>query len=352
MSTRVDAALVRLATSAPAGADPSPEVNADASPAGASSGDGSAPASADTPNRSPGTPGDGSSPAGAPNVHDELRAKLEADKNRRLTKRERYTARREREAAEAERKKAEEASREAEAKRAKWANIGKDTPILDVLREAGRDPNEVFELMKAEALKAGTPEARIEALTKLYDGKFADLEKLLKEERDARAEEKKRHESEAKAARFESDFRRAMELTTYEPLLDEYQPKELFRIADALHKNPAYVAEQAEALEVDLTESTGKIYIQDILNVMLAKQAESRAYQEQRRKKKAAPPEETPVAETPPPKAKRLTVNGAEERKAGSTIGNDLASGRGGVVDRTGETRKQRLDRMIKEGKG
>ena len=256
--------------------------------------------------------------------------------------------------AEADQKAAEDARKEAENAAAKWKNLGKDAPIMDVLKEAGHDPHKVFEMMKTEALKAGTPEAQLAALQKANDARFEALAKELKAEREAREAVERRAHEEAELRGRQNEFVTTLKDPGITPLLEEYDPPQLWGIASSLYAKPDVVRAHAEALGVDLTSDEGGVSMIDVLSVMRATQAAHQAKVEQRRKQSAAP-QASQVAPKQAPAA-RPTVNGAEERKAGTTIGNALATERGSAGDGFGDevtpdgrASKKRLDRLIKK---
>ena len=311
---------------------------------GASAAD-SAPADASTPSDLDTAPGGEAEPAspGATNApsESELRAKLERDREKRALAAERKRAREDREAAEAARK-------EAEAVREKWAKLGKDGSILERVKEAGANPREVFEQMRDEALKAGTPEARIEAIEKAYAARFEAMEAQLKAERDAR-EQARMAATEAERERiFDGQFGRAVQHEAFAPLLEEYDPEDLYPIVRQMRDNPDVLFDAAERLGVDLgidlTDPEAQYNIGHIFQVLTAQQAAHQA-KRQRRTKRAAP---TESQSEQPTEAKRPTVNGTEARNAGSTIGNDLAaSSAGAPPDLSNEDHKARLKRLI-----
>jgi hypothetical protein len=291
-------------------------------------------------------------PSGADSTHAELEAKLQADRDRRALKRERQRAKEERERAAREREAAEAARKEGETHRDTWAKAGKDRPILDILKEAGREPREVFEVMKAEALKAGTPEARIEALDKAWEAKFNALEETLTSERTQREEREKQIAEQQAAHAFASDFQRGMQDDKFAPLLEEYDAPILFQMARTLRDDPPRLFHWAKHLGVSLTHDDGGFTMTDILSVMTAQQAQHQTKREQRRNQQAAPQTPSPPGQQPA-SARTHTVNGTAARNAGTTIGNQLAAAR--AADATPparETREQRLKRLSEKYPG
>lgn len=257
--------------------------------------------------------------------HDELRAKLDVDRARTRAKLLKKQAAAERE--EATKKKAD-----ADAELAKWKALGKDQKWLDAIKAAGHDPRVVYEEMRQEALKAGTPEARFEALEKKHADEMAELRAELKKRDDREAErEKQREEAQKKAqaaehARlFEADFNQALRVKEFAPLLEEYEPEQLLGLATKLFDNPKTIFDHAKSLNVALTAKDGTFTMQDIFRVMRATQAAHHAKMQRRNQSAAPQTREAPVTQEPEAKP---TVNGTAERKAGSptTIGNDLAT--------------------------
>lgn len=328
---KIQAVTAKLEASS-AEANPAPEVDSAAPPDGSASGAGSAPAEG--------------SPAPAKTIdHDELAAKLQADRDRRAARQARKQAEEDRKQAEADRKAAAE-------EKAKLAAIGKDKPWKEALTEMGRDPSQVWEEMRKEALTAGTPEAMIEQMGRKFTAdlqaereKREAIEKQLEDERKQRDEEKTAAEQRAEAATFERDFQRGLGEEKYAPLLDEYEPQQLFRLAHGLYKAPENLYAWADHLQVPLTDPNGQFTMVDILNVMTALQARHRGYQEQRRNKNAAP--QSQPGQEKPAEAKKPTVNGTAARNAGSTLGNQLAATRAtDAAPPPRENREQRIKRL------
>lgn len=332
-------AKLEAADAAAAGAEPAPDANAVAPQHGDASGAGSVPA--DATGGTGGQSGAGPSPAGA-TTHDVLEAKLAADRNRRLTKGEKRAARLEREKQQQITAKLEADQKEAAASKEQWKNLGKGKSWLETLKEAGRDPRQVFEEMRTEALKAGTPEARIEAMEKAVLQFQESTEKALKEERDERQREREAAQRERQQAIFVDDFRQGIARPEFAPLLDEYEPPQLLRFCEQLRQTPDYLMQEAKKLGVRLTGDDGTFNMIDILSVMKASVDAVIARREQRRTQSAAPPSST-AAPTQAPAATKPTVNGTAARTAGNTIGNDLAASRASEAEQLkGMTREQR----------
>lgn len=330
-----------------AGAEPSAEAAGEASQEnGATSAEGSASADASTPDAAAAPseqPGAASPEAPIqPPDEAELRAKLERDRERREAKAAIRRAKEEAQRrAELERQLKERDEREAARKSKTW---------LERLKEEGEDPRKAYEALRDEALKAGTPEAQIEQLTKAFESKLTAVEAQLKAEREAR-ETREKQIAEAEQERvFGEQFQRALSMDAFKPLLEEYEPEDLFPIVRGMRDNPEALFAHAERLGVDLgidlTDPDASFNMGHIFQVLRAQQAAHEA-KKQRRNQSAAPHQSQPA---PPAEAKKPTVNGAEARKAGTTIGNDLAaSSAGAPPDASHEDHKARLKRLIEK---
>jgi hypothetical protein len=282
----------------------------------------------------------GATPQAAPIDHAELEAKLRAERDRNMTRAERKRAKVEREAA-------EKARAEAEAEAKKWQGVGKEKSWLETIKATGRNPSEVFEEMKNEALKAGTPEAKLEALERLYAERFETLEKTIKEERDAREQERQQTTAQQQHARFVGDFQNGVMRDEFAPLREEYEAPQLFHFVNVLKNNPPYLMQQAKTLGVKLTANDGTFTMMDILNVMKAQQARHFNRIEEQRRKQSAASQASSAAPQQAPAATKPTVNGTAERNAGQTIGNDLAATTAaGAKPPKKETREERVARL------
>lgn len=330
-----------------AGAEPSPEAAGEATQTdSAASGEGSASADVQAQSQPAGgapTAADAPPSPEAPNVPDkaELQAKLDRDREKREAKAASRRAKQlEQEKADLEKRLKERDDRDAARKAKPW---------IERVKEDGEDPRAAFEAMKKEALEAGTPEAQIAKMTAAFETKLAALEKELAAERDARAAEKQQAAQAQADQVFQSDFARAYKDPRFQTIAEEYvDPDDLFPLVKAFGDNPDALFATAEALGVDLgidlTDEDATFNMSHIFRVLAAQQAAHEA-KRQRLKKSAEPPQSPPVK---PDEAKKPTVNGAEARKAGTTIGNDLASSSAGAPpDTSGETHKQRLKRII-----
>ena len=323
---------------APAGAEPAPD--ATVAPPGGASGVGSAPADVDA--SAPAQPaGDASASPGAPTIdHEVLQAKLAHDRRLRQAKALKRKAREESEAAEKARKEAEEAQK-------KWTGIGKDKTWLEAVKEAGHDPRKAFAEMQAEARRAGTPEAQMEAMGKAWEAKLAQwetekLQPLQKTLEEITAERDQLRKQTAEQG-FESELQRGLSLERYQPLLEEYDPPQLLGYAKMFRDDEVKFFTTAKAHNVPLTSADGSFTMIDILNVLHAVQSAHQARVQQRRSQSAAP--HTSQAGQPQPPQAKPPVNGTVERNAGTTtIGNDLATSTATEADQLkGMTRQQRV---------
>lgn len=268
--------------------------------------------------------------------HDQLRAKLAHDRKLRSAKQLKREAKVDREAAAAARKAAEDDA-------AHWKSLGKDKSWLDAVKASGRDPREVYAEMQKEALKAGTPDAQIEAA----NARIAALEKKISDDAEttkkANEERSKKESATAQQRAFATDFQRGMGDPRFAPLLEEYEPAQLFAVADSLRSDPRRLFTQAGSLSLSLTHDDGTYTMLDILNVMRATQA---AHHEgmQRRKTNAASQSSTAAPKQAP--AARPPVNGTVAREADPvTITNDLADSNASAR----EQREAKLRKMTRE---
>jgi hypothetical protein len=344
----LDAKVSSLIASADAGAEPASDAPAAAPPSGASSGVDSAPAAVDASGQA--------TEAAAPTLAEVLREKLAKTREARQAQRAEQRAREAR--SEAARIAAEaKADREAAAaEKARWEGL-KNGTFLDGIKALGKDPREAFAEMQAEAIEAGTPEAQQRRMREEFDRQLkAETERVARELREELAAEKAAAAEQALAARFESDFVRAVADPAYEALRDEYEDEAIFGYANALRAAPQQLYALAGQLGVRLTDPSKGFTMRDILNVLRAKQAEHIGAAERRRAARtaAAPPPSQAAphaARTPSP-----TVNGtAASRNAGATtIGNDLATERAsdGKFVPKGSTASARLRERVRRLSG
>lgn len=361
---KIEAVAAKLGPSE--GAESASETAA-APPAGGPSGAGSAPADGGaSPTQSGETALKDPSP-GAPNTASEIERKLAADRARRAEKARRRQADEDATAAKKAREEAEQAKKDAEAERAKFANLGKGRPFLETIRELGLDPRQTFEAMREEALKAGTPEARFEAMEKAWGARFESMDAALKSEREARENERKEREAERSREQqtnaergFQHAFEKGISDSRYESLLEEYPAEHLFGIVKTQRDNPEAFLAHARATGVrlqweehaaarmaageDLTDEEPTFTMLDILNVLKATQDRHFARLEEQRRKKQAASQTAPEAPAKKaPVATRPTVNGTAERNAGSSLGNNIAA-----TTAAGEAPKPRASREEK----
>lgn len=331
-----------------AGAEPSPEAAGEASQTdSAASGEGSASADAQVQASQPadGAPTDATappSPEATNNAPDAevLRAKLAKDREKRAIAEEKRRLK-------ADREQVERDKQEAAAVRDKWAKLGKEGSIIERVKEAGGDPREVFEAMKREALESGTPEALISKVTKTFEGQIAELKAQLAARDKADEQRQQREAAQAQARQFQTDFATALKQPTFAPLLEEYEPQDLYPLVQSLASDPQMLFDTAETLGVDLgidlTDPEETFNMGHIFTVLRAQQAAHEA-KKQRLRKSAEPQQSQPGQ---PAEAKKPTVNGTEARNAGTTIGNDLAaSSAGAPPDYSKESHKERIKRL------
>jgi hypothetical protein len=325
-----------------ADADSASEAESGSPPTAEASGTESASADESTSGASSGSPPDaGSSSPEAPNDrHALLQEKLDAIREQRAAARLEAEAKRLREEAEADRKAAAEERAKLEARKKK--------PWLERIKEDGENPADVFEAMRVEALKAGTPEAKIEALEAAHQAELAAIRdefkafrESLEAEKTAAEEARRQAEAEAEARVFDSHFQTALGLPQFASLAEEYEPETLYGIVAGLKENPDRLLAQARALRVNLTAPGGRFNMGDIFAVLKATQDAHRAKLAARN-----PPQE----QAPQAKGESKTVNGTTDRRnAGSALGNDLATARA-TDTKPRTTRAERVRKLIVGG--
>lgn len=284
----------------------------------------------------PGDPSGATTPSPAAK-HDLLAEKLAMVRERRAAERLEANAR----ARAAQAKRAADADRAAAAEeRQRWEAL-KVGNFKEAISAMGRNPAEVFAEMQREAEEAGTPAGQLRQMQAAFDRQMAEAKAKID------ALEKDRQEARATAgeAKFASDFQRVVAHADFAPLLVEYEPATVLNIAKSLRDDPARMHTHARRLGIRLTDPSGGYNMLDICRVLAAQQAEHERGKEQRRARLAPTP--PPPAPTPAPSAK--TVNGtAEPRKAGTTLGNDLASSRATSV-RSRTSRHERIRKLAEE---
>ena len=328
-----------------AGAEPSDEAAGEASQEnGAASAEGSASAADATLQGADGAPAEPppDAPAEATNAPDEseLQAKLERDRERREA---RSAIRRAKEES-AARAKLERELADERAKREAWQK----KPWKERLLEDGADPRKVFEEMRDEALKAGTPEARMEAMEKAYQARAEAVEAKLAEIEKAREDEQKTIATERAERAFERDFTEAIKIPGVAPLLEEYEPEDLLPIVRTLRDDPETLFAHAERLGVDLGfDLTDPDASYNIIHIFQVLRAQHDAHHAKRQRLRQSAEPHTSQSGSQPTEAKKPTVNGTEARNAGTTVSNDLAASSGGAPpDHAGESHKDRIRRL------
>lgn len=362
---KIEAVAAKLGPSE--GAEPAPENDAAATPAGVASGSGSAPADGGSPPPQGGEAGPAGPSPGATISAEEIERKLAADRERRAERARKRQADEDAAAAKKAREEAEQAKKDAAEQAEKWRKM----PWRERALAEGRNPLEVFNEMREEALKANTPEARFEAMEKAWQERHEALAAELKAEREARENERKERDEEAKKAQkthseraFQHDFERTVMDQKYESLRDEYDAPQLFQIVQVQRDNPDKFLEHAKSLGVrlqweevaaarlaageDLTDEDPTFTMVDILNVLKAVQDRHfKRLEEQRRKKQAAPQTAPEAPAKKAPVAKQTTVNGTAERNAGSSLGNNIAATTAaGAPTDTRKSREQKVKEL------
>lgn len=277
-------------------------------------------------------PGPAVTPSGATIDHDALEDKLKAARNKR--------------AAQKARKEAEAALASTKAEQEKWDRIGKTGTYKDALKELGRDPRAEWEAMNREAIEAGTPEAQIRVMRAEHERKVAELnakieaaQKQNDERERAREEREKQFAAQQARHAFQADFYKTVQGQAYTNLRVEYDDADLLHFAEGFRQNPRSLFDTAKKYSVQLTNPGKSFTMPDVLNVLQAVQDAHEAKREARRAKLQAP------ASPGKPGTKVPTVNGTSAAKAGTTVGNDLASTR--ATD--GSRRLSRKERIAQE---
>lgn len=340
--------VASLVQAAAAGSAPSPEAPAGAPPpTGVASGAGSA--SADEANLQ-GT-GDAASPEATTDdvtktEHELLREKLRETRERVQARGLGRKAREQAQRAAALAQQAQADRDQAAADRARWADLGKSGNIIDTLKETGRDPAEVFKQMQAEALRAGTPEAQIEALAKRFESELSEVKKENQALRKERERDEAKRQSDAFESKFAADFKRVVADDAYGELRDEYGDDRLLQLVSGFRDAPEEVkVAEAKRVGVRLTSPERGLTMKEILSVLKAIQGEHDSGKATRRAARTAA---NPSQSDQQPDTEKPTVNGTAERRNAdktTTIGNDLASQRasGGKAPIKGTTAAQRV---------
>ena len=167
-----------------------------------------------------------------------------------------------------------------------------------------------------------------------------------KAEREAIAAERRAAAERAQHEAFEREFDRGLSDPKYETLTDEYEPEQLFRLAQTFRAKPDFLFEQAIALGVGLTSDDGTFTMGDILSVLKATQDRHNARLEEQRRKRTAATQTSPAGPQHPPAATKPTVNGTAARNAGNAMGNQLAATVAAEPAPRKESREERVKRL------
>lgn len=335
-----------------AGAEPAPDAQAGAPPTGQASGAGSAAAGPDNAAVLPDASG-AQTPAAAPTPeqqeartrHELLAEKLKQTRERNTAKGERARARAEREEADHIRREAEARAKEIDEQRATWTELGKSGNILETLKAAGRDPREVFEQMKAEAIREGTPEAQIAAVTSKFEKALTDANAKIDQLTKERDEERRQTAAQALEQRFAADFTKSVDDPAYDGVRDEYGDDRLLTLARNFRDMPTKAqVDLATSLGVRLTNPRDGVTMKDILSVLKAAQDEHDKARDGRRAARTASRATPPATQAGSDKPQAPGAS-AKTKAAPAVIGNSLAASEanGGPAPGKGATASARI---------
>lgn len=301
-------------------------------------------APADGINQEPAQAGEPPRPSAGADVqktkHELLREKLAAAREERAAKRLSQEAKADREAAAAERQKFEGL---------------KNGTFLDTIKALGKDPREVFEEMKREAIEAGKPEAQIRIMRQRFDAQLkealesvkketeplkSEVERLRREKEDLEAREKERE----LMTRFSSDFSAQIKSDDYRDLRVEYGEERLLGMVRSFLTKPEALQHYARQYKVDLTHDDGRFSMREALTVLKRAHAEHEEQKSARAKSSSAPSQAAPAQAD-----KQPTVNGT---RAENPLGNSPASARSSndSPKKPRLSRKERIERLVNGG--
>lgn len=246
--------------------------------------------------------------------------------------------------------KAKEDADAAAAERAKWEGLRTGT-FVDGMRALGKDPREVLEQMKTEALKAGTPEFQISQMQERFDAELkraiSEHVEPLKKTIEQLTTENAEKDAAALDSRFGADFERTVQVEDFRALRVEYGEDRLFSMVRGFLASPKTLVTNAKALGVDLTHQDGRFSMREALTVLRRAQEEHEA-QKQRRAQAVATP--NPAGQGAP--EKRPKVNGTVEVPS-NPLGNTPASSRAsGAPVEPRLSRRERVQRLADEDGG
>lgn len=298
-----------------------------APPSGASGAE-SAPADPQAP--VPTTDASGSSPAGA--TIDTGAAEREILAAKLAETRAKARARMDDKSARNARKEAEKLRDDAKSEKEQLSKSLRAGTFLETVKALGKDPREAFREMQAEAVRAGTPEAQLEAMQERFEAENKAIRDELQKERDERAARDKQTEEARQAAairaenqRFAGDFAKTVQQEPFGDLLDEYGEDRLLYLANNLRHNTSAAVDAASKLGVRLTDPARGVTMLEILSVLAAAQKDHESQKSARRTARTGATQNQPVPHPGPQTAK---VNGttAARNAEPSTIGNNIAS--------------------------
>lgn len=277
--------------------------------------------------------------------HQLLEEKLAAVRERRAAQRRDSEAR----AALTEKQRRAAAEAEADRKaaadeRARWEGARKD--YRSAFRELGLDARQVYDEMTRQAVEEGKPETQLARMQDAWKAEMASMKEEITQLRKERAESEQRARDSAVQQHFQADFHREVQDQAFAKLRVEYDDSEILGYADALRRQPERLVQTARAHGIRLTDPSRGFTMREILTVLAAAQDAHDTKREQRRAKLQAAPSPAAAGTKPP------TVNGTSAPKAGTTVGNDLASARAASGGGRRISRSERIEMEIRKLEG
>lgn len=251
-------------------------------------------------------------------------------------------------------KELDERQKKIDAEATKYEGLRNGT-FLETIKGLGKDPQEVFKEMVAEAKRQGTPEAQIammrDQFSKQLNEAVEPLKQSLEEERKKRQELEDDHKKRIEAQEnevFAADFDVQVKAPDWVDLRVEYGDKRLLRLVSNLKSDPDAMRAHAKELGVKLTYPDRRFTMKDILSVLKAAHVAHETEKKQRRDQMQAPTSSQGAPQQAPANAR--TVNGtAEKRNAGTNpLGNDSAASKASAPGgRPRLSRQARIDRAM-----
>jgi hypothetical protein len=241
------------------------------------------------------------------------------------------------------RQKATEEAKAAADERAALAEGRKD--FKKFFEANGMNAREAYEEMTRQAIEADTPEAQLKAMQADFKRQLEDTVAPLR----AQLEEAKRREAEFTAHQQQQAVAGAFQKFAADPAYNdvrvEYGDERIFEKVSEMVQDPEFFYANAETYGVPTTGPDGRFTMRDALNLIKAVYDTDNAGREQRRTRLA--PRDESSADTQSAQQPSTVDGTAARRNAGTTIPNDLATGRASAGG-TRLTRKERIDAEIR----